>query len=662
MKKLIYTNLVILIYLLSMTTECYSCDQDPFVQFQIQSGGIYLNIGDSITFISTSYDPDDGNNAGAGIVEWIWNVNNTPTAYGESSFSKTFDYAGIYTITLFVQDNDNPYTLFGPSEEITVYVSEVALPFCWYCNSYWHWDYEHIYVPVGEPFFVIANSNPNSGDPDYFSYFRRFSPSWDISGPSNPSYSLAFSGYSYGYGYDLIYFYEGITVPGEYTLHAQAGEDDYGVDIDIVAVDFDVSPAPSDNGTKVMISTEHDDNYHTEQQWVDGKIRITVTANPTISSIPVYFRTYDPDDKSSYETNTNWDDNNHTGYKKGGLDVVVGYTSIYNSIVTYGSGHVYEVGVYTNEYGIAEVDLNITNQYAGDNYRVYVSTQPNPGPYNDDACSDLLVAWKRIYLERDNMYTKGATITSITSPDGDALDNDIISVDNSTDFSVNDNITFFMPNGTTVNGQVKAILSTTSIQVTDLNIQFPTYSGIMIQGQTATYSAPTDYLEMTYGTNPDGYDNNNGGAFVEFVDMGSGGESIPKYTIFPGADDPMVFSWCWFNNRSSSSNCVQLVAANKYYNPSTGGCSQSATHLSVIFVGNHTGVNKDKILKNSVVHELGHQFDVSGAHVDSNNPYPNHLGSGHDDCLMTYHSDITDEESEFCTDCIAEVRGKDDPI
>ncbi len=87
--------------------------------------------------------------------------------------------------------------------------------------------------------------------------------------------------------------------------------------------------------------------------------------------------------------------------------------------------------------------------------------------------------------------------------------------------------------------------------------------------------------------------------------------------------------------------------------------------ISNIFDDAHPGVDKDKMLNDTVVHEIGHQFGLEpspGGHVDSNDPYPNHLGLDHDDCIMTYHTNNTDEESEFCTDCIDEVRDYEDPL
>ena len=276
-----------------------------------------------------------------------------------------------------------------------------------------------------------------------------------------------------------------------------------------------------------------------------------------------------------------------------------------------------------------------------------------------DTQTDLLIAWKRIYLERDNMYKDGATLTAAHTPNGDAS-NDTITVDNAYDFRTtgpNSLITIFGQGGNSVDTYVIS-KTTTTITIPDLNTGFSKYDGVKIRSENDTYSAPDDYILMAYGMDPDGSD---GGVFVEFVDT-SGDESIPKYKNFPDNDEMSEFCLYWFDHPGiSGKNCIQLVAGKAIYSGKLG-MSNPGLNRSIIYNDAHTGTNKDKKLKDTVVHELGHQFDVSGAHVDSNDHHQNHLGAGHDDCIMTYATDDEDDESEFCTDCIGEVRREDEPL
>ena len=74
-------------------------------------------------------------------------------------------------------------------------------------------------------------------------------------------------------------------------------------------------------------------------------------------------------------------------------------------------------------------------------------------------------------------------------------------------------------------------------------------------------------------------------------------------------------------------------------------------------------------LGDTTAHEFGHQFglhkgDNGSGHVDNDVVYPNHENS--DDCIMSYHADIDDAESEFCydgsSDCIDDIRKLADGI
>lgn len=88
----------------------------------------------------------------------------------------------------------------------------------------------------------------------------------------------------------------------------------------------------------------HDNNYPSGFQTEDRKIRITAKVEPAKANANVYFRTYDPDDRSSYETDTKGDDNHEpiradgSTMKRGSLSAVPGYAVIPGSEVSVANG------------------------------------------------------------------------------------------------------------------------------------------------------------------------------------------------------------------------------------------------------------------------------------------------------------------------------------
>jgi len=169
---------------------------------------------------------------------------------------------------------------------------------------------------------------------------------------------------------------------------------------------------------------------------------------------------------------------------------------------------------------------------------------------------------------------------------------------------------------------------------------------------------PLNLLTKAYGAKTDGTD---GGCFVEFKRIlpDKGSASIPKYAEFPIDNDVTSMGFCkhWFNHSGGNNNIFQLVAACKHGDGSLG-TTVADQNICFVTVAAHTS---QASLNDTVVHEVGHQFEVSGAHVDSDTlHHPNHKNS--DDCIMTYVSDDTDGKSEFCIDnCIKVIRKQSDP-
>ena len=204
---------------------------------------------------------------------------------------------------------------------------------------------------------------------------------------------------------------------------------------------------------------------------------------------------------------------------------------------------------------------------------------------------------------------------------------------------------------------VKAVPTGTTIRIEDLNANYAHYSGVKLKNDNTAYEVPTDYLTMTYGDNADGTD---GGVFIEFTTLVTG--SMPKYTSFPLSTNDaemQAFLLYWFDNHGKQ-NYVQLVAA-RAHNDGSLGTSFRFVNISAVTVD--ANLSNDAVCNNTVVHELGHQFDLiraPGGHVDDTVSHPNHAYT--DDCLMSYNANWFDGISEFCPDCIEAVRNRADGL
>ena len=220
----------------------------------------------------------------------------------------------------------------------------------------------------------------------------------------------------------VVRFYRAACFAG--TLHPQAG-------------DFETGKVG-----RVMISTLHDDHYYTATdtstadepaQTEDGKVTITAHLPKFCAGKAVYFRvvTPDPDDLSPYEPDTNGGDNRDTTVGAGALSA--------------GSDTAALITINGEEVAAAEVELTITDQYAGDNYQVEYSLESDFAHIFDRTV--VMVAWKRIYIEEDRMYRKGADLASDFSPDTNALPDSVTVVSRSygggLDLSIGDEVLVF---------------------------------------------------------------------------------------------------------------------------------------------------------------------------------------------------------------------------
>jgi len=180
-----------------------------------------------------------------------------------------------------------------------------------------------------------------------------------------------------------------------------------------------------------------------------ARVVITASLGSHLAGVPIYFRSSDPDDLSSYETDANGNDN--FGGDKGRMFRAPGYNGTDNSGDT--------AMVNTDVNGVAKAELKITGVAAGNNYVVYVRALEAPDPESsvEPVCSGTIVAWKRIYLEQDSMYRISSDITVNTTPDGDSSP-DNVTVANSSLFALGSTVKIFdadNPAGET--GEVSAI-------------------------------------------------------------------------------------------------------------------------------------------------------------------------------------------------------------
>jgi hypothetical protein len=145
------------------------------------------------------------------------------------------------------------------------------------------------------------------------------------------------------------------------------------------------------DATRVLIHKYRpEDPYPSEYQTQDGRIKIEVELRG-YETIPatVYLQLVDPKDPSYYASGS-------TGDNAGGPGSL---SSTSASVVN----------------GKASVDLIITDRYAGDNYRVLISTQNSP--FKEQARSPIITAWKRIYIEKDKMYKVGQFLSADSGKD-----------------------------------------------------------------------------------------------------------------------------------------------------------------------------------------------------------------------------------------------------
>ena len=449
---------------------------------------------------------------------------------------------------------------------------------------------------------------------------------------------------------------------------------------------------------KVMISTKQDaagtNRYYTVNpttasregaQTKDANVTISAYVKPVptvpIPNLSVRFELVDPDDLSHYEgkavagmpsvqgdimPNDNNDSNARMSYSASNL---CGYHAFQNRL----SGRAVVptlVVCETKTNYIAETVLSITDRYSGDNYRVRAtlvdnSLQPfdtlsnvdkNAKVYKSSVKeSETLIAWKRFYIEQDEMYKKGCTVVRDFVYDP-ASSQQILFVDSTNDFhKANAQVIVFWKGGEARNITLKSC-GAGSIIVSDLTNSVPKYAGVRIAGEDETYTVDRRFLDNAYGLAADGSD---GGAFMEFNLLHGPqnvNDKIPKWSVFTNTVDWMGYMDYWFDNKVNyQKNVIYLLVARKFDHGGLLPYGMAFRRKSMVAIFNEVSTGENQ-LNDTLAHEIGHRQGlkkgVGGVfgHVDAVSNQFTHCGS--DSCLMSYARDRNNGIVEFCTNCL----------
>jgi hypothetical protein len=442
----------------------------------------------------------------------------------------------------------------------------------------------------------------------------------------------------------------------------------------------EVHPITSDfadgQSGKVLISTRQDDLYYTTASTTAaGKPAQTMDTNVTISAyiIPVppasypdlkaYFEVIDPDDRSHYEgkpapgtptvqgdvkPNDNRDPIKRITWELDGTSK--GYHEYQKECLSTRWAAPVFVPIGGVPRCVAETTLLTTDRHSGDNYRIRATLRdPGVGISTYIPCfdtlsaegsnvvstikqSETLIAWKRVYIEQDEMYTLGCTITNAA-----ALGDQILEVDSSSDLAKDMLVTIFW-NGGSLDTTIDGVLDSRRVQVPALSQSIPVSSGIRPLNHTATVTISQQYLPQAFGSLPDGSD---GGAFIEFKPVPSGSGKTPKYKYMPGAPQDRFIDYYghWFDNKSQFwSNVLYLLAGHDAQD--NGWCKPIASVCIVLTVG-----RTEMSQRETVVHEIGHRFvresDVGKgdyAYLEKLTNKKSHDGSEY--CVMNYSNGL----------------------
>jgi hypothetical protein len=431
----------------------------------------------------------------------------------------------------------------------------------------------------------------------------------------------------------------------------------------LISTDADVEPAP-------------ENPYPSPEQSIDREIEIVACVQPAIPNFAVRLQSFDVDDESPYETDTDGGDN---ADGPGVLVPVPGYT--------YQGGTNEYLTIYTDSGGWARAHLRVSDHCSGDNYRVYASALDWPSATESDGTAKL-IAWKRVYLEMDRMFVKGAPLSQSVGPGDSYIDVCFpYFVDSNGDFMYSQGQTLLLFDNNGHSEQV-TVASLEYIEVPDYRVRLhltanpqSTYGGSVgigvIDGglENSLYRYDTTWRDKPFGAigeprqcgDPDW-----GGAYVDVClvpDSMNQNRYMPHINLMGLLDGPTA---PWFDNIGRA-NVIHCVAADHLclgLDKTITGLTESGYNVSCVAVGEVCGnppiYNAANLreLGQVLSHEIGHQFalentDGSHAHV--------HIGSTSEHCLMDtfgddHHFDWGGFICEFCLAHNVGIRTCPDPL
>lgn len=416
-------------------------------------------------------------------------------------------------------------------------------------------------------------------------------------------------------------------------------------------------------------------NATTGSTSADAKIRITARVKGNLGQ-QIYFEVIDPDDPSPYPEDmtpdTAWSglttndfniqlettpnslpDDNRDPNKNGRLSYNHFQVNCFpNSShrVQIGSSNSKRLtsGPYNGQWEVWTT-LRITDDFAGDNYIVRATGEkPNGTQYYDQQTklndkyksSGVLTAWKRIYFEKDMMYRTG----SLLSVDA-AINDTAVTVADASVFQ-----DAFDATTPSTRPQVRILSAGNGMEVNLVRITNITGNILTLDSSLGKSHliSKQGFVGLRTGINDNDFytiDTSNisttfNDAYVEIVEMQSGGSGVPKI-VFNTVADLNEFSSNWFNYKNKS-NCIHLVGATSYSSVLNVGVSLSNNNniSCVLFdsinstsaldggtVYNLSLVQKNALAKFVLNHEFVHQFDdisVGNGHDHEYTPDGNH--------------------------------------